>query len=133
MGARLLIPRTGSATSGRCGRRQPIDQIRKHLMGALRMDLIAGIERNEPLTSQRASATGSLGVWWGRGWWMRSASWSKDWARRERGLRGETARSPPARRARCGRFPLGQYSDDTQLAQELARSRVRQRGFDPAD
>src|SRR4029077_10898933 len=31
------------------------------------------------------------------------------------------------------RFPLGQYSDDTQLARELARSLVRQRRLDPAD
>jgi ADP-ribosylglycohydrolase len=32
-----------------------------------------------------------------------------------------------------GRFPLGQYSDDTQLARELVLSLVRQRRLDPAD
>src|SRR5262249_53888011 len=32
-----------------------------------------------------------------------------------------------------GRFPLGQYSDDSQLARELARSFVDRRHFDPAD
>jgi poly(ADP-ribose) glycohydrolase ARH3 len=32
-----------------------------------------------------------------------------------------------------GRFPIGQYSDDSQLARELARSLVEQRRFDPAE
>jgi ADP-ribosylglycohydrolase len=32
-----------------------------------------------------------------------------------------------------GRFPIGQYSDDSQLARELARSFVQRRQFDPAD
>jgi ADP-ribosylglycohydrolase len=32
-----------------------------------------------------------------------------------------------------GPFPIGQYTDDTQLARELARSCVERHGFDPAD
>ncbi len=32
-----------------------------------------------------------------------------------------------------GGFPIGQYSDDSQLARELARSLVKQRRFDPAE
>ena len=32
-----------------------------------------------------------------------------------------------------GRFPIGQYSDDSQLARELVRSFVERRQFDPAD